>query len=72
MSVTELKRPVAVFDELDDCILESMTIAELLGGIAEDSTIPDETVPRAGNMIAARLSRAKELSEILWKAGRGR
>ncbi len=53
-------------DELHDCRVDSIAIADLLMN-AQGVEIP-ETTPRIGYMILTKLERAKELNSELWKA----
>jgi hypothetical protein len=62
MSATELKRSVAVLDELDNCLSNSITLANLLvDGSDIGDPIDSQTVRRAGHMIGERLRRAEKI-----------
>ena len=57
---------VGRYDELDDCLIDSIAIADLLMNSQGDA-IP-ETPCRAGFLILGKLERAKKLNDEQWKA----
>ena len=61
-NIIKLETPVQIEDELNDCLTEAITLADLLlNGSKDVDPIDPETVAYAGHMIGARLRRAKEL-----------
>ncbi len=57
---------VSRHDELDDCLIDSIAIADLLMN-SQGEAIP-ETPCRAGFLILSKLERAKKLNDEQWKA----
>ena len=62
MSITQ--STVGRYDELDDCLIDSIAIADLLMNSQGDA-IP-ETPCRAGFLLLTKLERAKKLNDEQW------
>ena len=66
MTTAILGNNVGRYDELDDCLIDSIAIADLLMN-SQGEAIP-ETPCRAGFLILSKLERAKKLNDEQWKA----
>ena len=66
MTTAILGNNVGRYDELNDCLIDSIATADLLMN-SQDDAIP-ETSRRAGNLILRNLERAKKLNDEQWEA----
>lgn len=66
MTTAILGNNVGRYDELDDCLIDSIATADLLMN-SRGEAIP-ETPCRAGYLILRNLERAKKLNDEQWEA----